>query len=1099
MRPGLLTPHSIVLAKNTTTQSTCAFHNVDGRSDFYPTKAPLVCQATCALPNILPPVDIRDEATGITNCYTAVDMSTMHPVPELVDQIRQLFPKRKIGVIVSIGCGGPSFRQSADADPRLDPVLQAVRDIHHAVIKKAEIVRAEHDILAWTNYYRFDIGYFPAQGRIDEFGTGNQAEIKGMCESFCASKSVHIGHTAKIIVDKGSRKASHQLSFGLDTQWFLWAILNLELLTLKRLFRKDRELHPPGRQMYDVFSKVLISAAEETKKSTERIYGTVSTAHFKAAEIKDFLEKYPRVYCTPEDLKTILPTQLELTKALIPCHKSSLEEAAYVLDHHFDEVFFTRQRAEWIWNLAQKIDMEVRSDLWMEDVDLGSLQHSSDVLQLLKATLHSRLSEGPWSDSPVHLRPDENAPKWPSPPKAITTTPHMRPKYENILESVRKDYNLARRHFEGYSNSMIPGLSVEDACEAIENLNHQQRDFPPYQYLPLPDGNFTRTITLHPAPNATDDIYCDINFLDLERDAHEYDALSYTWGSPNLSATLICNGKRIGITSHLSFALRRFRSPSEPRVIWVDALSVNQSDIEEKTRQVQLMAYIYQQARSVLIYLGEPRKGQERYIKFIYELFELCGGDFSQTLDAAHNNARVKQSLNKVFGSEDPTVIEGMTRIPWFSRRWIVQEASMGNVAFFFFGGSMAPFEVVALAMTALVKSSYVTARVHEGAIDNLIVITSVRNYRDRFIDHPANFGILELLDNCHAAETSEPRDRLYALLSISPDVSYQPKVADLHQRNIIIRPDYLKCVGDIWTEFALEHFDKSSTLDILHCAGAFRRPLPSEEGLSYFLETGIMGLPSFIPDWAAVRRHAPFLGVSRFRAGCCTTTPIRNINGCQLQVSGIILDTIKVKTPRFPSILLTEDIPDVIECAYRLYKKYLSKGELTIEDWERMGRTLAADYALVGSQIMLKIGPRPYTEQAELVFEKHKDVLWAGFEQVVLEYGGASGVLNFRGVDDTSSAQFLKLQYAEALSRTMQGRSCFVSNRGYIGIAPGDCKVGDAIAIPHGARTPFILRSNPVIGHGVRRLIGDCYVYGFMNGEGFEVPGVVDELLLIS
>jgi hypothetical protein len=330
-------------------------------------------------------------------------------------------------------------------------------------------------------------------------------------------------------------------------------------------------------------------------------------------------------------------------------------------------------------------------------------------------------------------------------------------------------------------------------------MNIQQRELPPYQYSPLPKGNFTRTRTLHPATNATDDLYCDINLLDLERGVHAYDALSYTWGSPKLSATLNCNGKRIGVTGHLAFALRGFRSRTEPRIRWIDALSINQSDAEEKAHHVQSMAFIYQQARSVLIYLGEPQKGQERYFKFLYRLFELVGG-FAETIDTAKNNAHVRQSLKDVFESESFTPAEGITRLSWFSRRWIVQEASLCKVAVFFFGRSMAPFDVVATAMSALPRSSFVTRMVREGAIDNMATIISVRNYRERFFDSQANFGILDLLDNCHDAQTSEPRDRLYALLSIAPDVNSQsaaPEALEACQRSIIVRPDYRKRVGD--------------------------------------------------------------------------------------------------------------------------------------------------------------------------------------------------------------------------------------------------------------------------------------------------------------
>jgi hypothetical protein len=163
-----------------------------------------------------------------------------------------------------------------------------------------------------------------------------------------------------------------------------------------------------------------------------------------------------------------------------------------------------------------------------------------------------------------------------------------------------------------------------------------------------------------------------------------------------------------------------------------------------------------------------------------------------------------------------------------------------------------------------------------------------------------------------------------------------------------------------------MQSLHESSTLDILHCAGAFGRRLPSEEGLSPFLEDGIMGLPSFVPDWTAVRRHGPLLGMDRFRAGFCTTAPTRDLKPCQLRVSGIILDSVKAKTPRFPVRLLTENLPMVIEQSVQLYEKCLCKGRLKTEDLERIALTLVADNAVYRSHITFRCGPRPSVEELE-------------------------------------------------------------------------------------------------------------------------------------
>ncbi|MGH7962863.1 MAG: hypothetical protein ACRERD_13710, partial [Candidatus Binatia bacterium] len=54
-----------------------------------------------------------------------------------------------------------------------------------------------------------------------------------------------------------------------------------------------------------------------------------------------------------------------------------------------------------------------------------------------------------------------------------------------------------------------------------------------------------------------------------------------------------------------------------------------------------------------------------------------------------------------------------------------------------------------------------------------------------------------------------------------------------------------------------------------------------------------------------------------------------------------------------------------------------------------------------------------------------------------------------------------------------------------------GQVQTGDVIAILFGARTPFILRPQPLEGKAGYRIIGDCYIDGFMNGEALTGHGL--------
>ena len=84
-----------------------------------------------------------------------------------------------------------------------------------------------------------------------------------------------------------------------------------------------------------------------------------------------------------------------------------------------------------------------------------------------------------------------------------------------------------------------------------------------------------------------------------------YDALSYEWGDPIRSHSISVGGKRFGVTRNLWEALHNVRHPTEARMLWVDAVCIDQENIKEKEGQIPLMNLIYQRARRVLVSLGK--------------------------------------------------------------------------------------------------------------------------------------------------------------------------------------------------------------------------------------------------------------------------------------------------------------------------------------------------------------------------------------------------------------------------------------------------------------------------------------------------------------
>ena len=96
----------------------------------------------------------------------------------------------------------------------------------------------------------------------------------------------------------------------------------------------------------------------------------------------------------------------------------------------------------------------------------------------------------------------------------------------------------------------------------------------------------------------------DIVTRDLD-DNPAYNALSYTWGSPfadndgedrnweNLPSRLVLkDGTYLTVTQNLCRALSQFAASDISGLFWIDALCINQNDIEERNEQVAIMGHI---------------------------------------------------------------------------------------------------------------------------------------------------------------------------------------------------------------------------------------------------------------------------------------------------------------------------------------------------------------------------------------------------------------------------------------------------------------------------------------------------------------------------
>jgi Heterokaryon incompatibility protein (HET) len=170
----------------------------------------------------------------------------------------------------------------------------------------------------------------------------------------------------------------------------------------------------------------------------------------------------------------------------------------------------------------------------------------------------------------------------------------------------------------------------------------------------------------------------------------KYEAVSYVWGSQENSKTIHLNGQALFITQNLHQALIRLRKPAEDRLIWIDALAINQSDTLERNTQVRKMLIIYRSAHAILSWIGQGDEDlggpTEAWGSAGYSQ-GLRVPDWDCIFDQVHD-----QDYLQLFFS-----FKWLNEYEFWSRAWIIQEITHSNAVFIL--GLMRPL------MNTLVRS----------------------------------------------------------------------------------------------------------------------------------------------------------------------------------------------------------------------------------------------------------------------------------------------------------------------------------------------------------------------------------------------------------
>lgn len=155
----------------------------------------------------------------------------------------------------------------------------------------------------------------------------------------------------------------------------------------------------------------------------------------------------------------------------------------------------------------------------------------------------------------------------------------------------------------------------------------------------------------------------------------KYEALSYTWGDLRLQDSISLNRNITSVTVNLFGALEDIRLDHGTRLLWVDALCIDQNNTMERNHQVKQMGTIYKKAKRVLAWLGRPKNlGEVQIAPSILDFLDQypfkLGLEFSGT------------------PKEKWMELMALCELPYWRRLWIVQEIGLAAEIHLYHGRS---------------------------------------------------------------------------------------------------------------------------------------------------------------------------------------------------------------------------------------------------------------------------------------------------------------------------------------------------------------------------------------------------------------------------
>lgn len=244
----------------------------------------------------------------------------------------------------------------------------------------------------------------------------------------------------------------------------------------------------------------------------------------------------------------------------------------------------------------------------------------------------------------------------------------------------------------------------------------------------------------------------------------DYEAVSYTWGSADDPREICLEGSAFLVTHNLWLLLHDIRYLNEDRILWVDAICIDQGNHGERGHQVQQMNQIYHNAQRVILWLGPLTKPISILMDSLADVQQQIYG-----LNWTPDDPRwriIKERIHGFSGMHENTLrraLMDLLKRPWFRRVWIIQEVANARAAIVHCGfKSVSPRILTACPSMLGVKAS--------SQCQAILDIMPGPSRKGSWWSQGRDFNTL--LIRFSGTEATREHDRIFALLGLCPEAN---------------------------------------------------------------------------------------------------------------------------------------------------------------------------------------------------------------------------------------------------------------------------------------------------------------------------------------